>query len=76
MYGIWTISDDPVRDAAAYDAACEPNPANYPECDHCGEPIVAGDEFIVDGGAYYHYECAQNMLIKMCKVMEERNEPW
>lgn len=42
---------------------CDPRCPNAPDpptvytCKYCGEPIVAGDEYVELEGDYYHDEC-------------------
>lgn len=53
---MWT--DDPVRDAARYDAELERWEARFPVCQICGEHIVDGEEYVEMGAnELYHWEC-------------------
>lgn len=45
---------------------CDPRCPNAPDpptvytCEHCGEPIVEGDEYVDVDGDYYHLECFED----------------
>ena len=69
---MWTFSDDPARDFEKYDADLRRNDHLYPVCEHCGERIVEGEEFVDIGGDLMHYECAGEWLFKHSKIMERR----
>lgn len=48
-----------------------PEPPEIYTCKYCGEPIVAGDEYMEIDGDYYHLEdCAQDaaltLLLEQC----------
>lgn len=55
---------------------CHPRCPNAPEpptvytCKHCGEPIVAGEEYCEFDGDYYHEDCfsdcAETILFEQC----------
>lgn len=70
---MFVISDDPVRDAAMYALERDEYDASlYPVCDICGEPIAPYDEYVEADDKTMHYECAENWLIKLRRVMPER----
>lgn len=54
---IWT--DDPVRDAAMYDAECEERIKQLPVCDECGEHIQ-GDGYYEINGQIICPDCMQD----------------
>lgn len=56
---IWT--DDPVRDAAAYDAELERELLKRPICDKCGEHIQEDFAYEIDGELYCD-SCAWDWL--------------
>lgn len=45
---------------------CDPRCPNAPDpptvytCKHCGEPVVAGDEFVEVDGDFYHQDCFED----------------
>lgn len=67
-----TITDDPVADFERYDHELHKHDYLYPDCEHCGEPIVAGDEYVEIDDKIMHYECAENWLMKQRREMPER----
>lgn len=54
---------------------CDPRCPNAPDppavydCKRCGEPIVAGDEFVELDGDYYHEECFADSAVSI--LLEE-----
>ena len=49
---MWFITDDPVRDAAAYDMERQKELDKLPTCDICGEPITGDFLYDIDGVLY------------------------
>lgn len=48
-----------------------PEPPTIYTCKYCGEPVIAGDEYMEIDGDYYHLEdCAQDaaltLLLEQC----------
>ena len=37
-----------------------PDPPTVYTCKYCGEPVVAGDEYVDVDGDYYHEECFED----------------
>ena len=60
---MWYRTDDPIRDAAAYDIERQRELDRLPTCDICGEPIQ--DEFLYDINGVLHCEdCVKSEYLK------------
>lgn len=65
---MWT--DDPVRDAASYDASCDRWVSRRPVCAKCGEHIQDEYGYEIDG--LYCENCKDEWLLELRVDIEDR----